>query len=203
MKIFDVVGTFKSKIYYVSHDLIFIYFSELFIYNINMNVKNELVIGIIGSVFIIFLTVFFAGQYKNQQDQFKKNSQSKTASQLNGLSQNIGTSLTFGEVLKHGSEVDCWLIINNLVYDVSQYLILHPGGKDRIISYCGQDATSAYSTQGGKGSHSAIASGELEKLKIGQLNETINAAETSIRIQNNIKSINSSGRNESEEEDND
>ena len=168
-----------------------------------MNVKNELVIGIIGSVFTIFLTIFFVGQYKNQQDQFKKNSQGKTASQLSDLSQNIGTSLTVGEVLKHGSEVDCWLIINNTVYDVSQYLILHPGGKDRIIPYCGQDATSAYSTQGGKGSHSVIANGELEKLKIGQLNETVNVTETNIRIQNDIKSINSSGRNEREGEDDD
>lgn len=168
-----------------------------------MELKRELIIGVVGSVLIIFLTIFYVGQYRNQQDQFKKNSQSKTASQLTDLSQNIGTSLTVGEVSKHGSEVDCWLIINNSVYDVSQYLLLHPGGKDRIIPYCGQDATSAYSTQGGKGSHSAIAGGELEKLKIGQLNETINTAETSIRIQNNIKSINSSSRNEREREDDD
>ena len=31
------------------------------------------------------------------------------------------------EVSKHGSEVDCWLIINNTVYDVGQYLMLITG----------------------------------------------------------------------------
>jgi len=168
-----------------------------------MNVKNELMIGIIGSVFVVFLTIFFVGQYKNQQDQFKKISQNKIADQKTDPSQNVGTTLTVEEVSKHQSESDCWLVINNSAYDVTQYLILHPGGKNRIIPYCGQDATSAYSTQGGKGSHSVIAAGELEKLKVGQLNETINAAETNIRIQNNIKSINSTGRNEREEEDDD
>jgi len=168
-----------------------------------MNVKNELIIGIIGSVLVVFLTIFFVGQYKNQQDQFKKNPQNKIASQASDLSQNIDTTLTVGEVSKHGSEGDCWLIINNAVYDATQYLNLHPGGKNRITSYCGQNATSAYSTLGGKGSHSAIADGELEKLKIGQLNETVNVTETNIRIQNDIKLINSSGRNEREIEDDD
>ncbi len=166
-----------------------------------MNVKNELVIGIIGSVFVVFLTIFFVSQYKNLQNQFEEGSKGKITTQKINPSQNISTNLTVEEISKHGSEVDCWLIINNSVYDVSQYLILHPGGKDRIIPYCGQDATSAYSTQGGKGSHSVIANGELEKLKIGQLNEIVNITETNIRIQNDIKSIKSSGKNEKERED--
>jgi len=35
----------------------------LFTYNLNMNVKNELIIGIIGSVLIIFLIVFYISQF--------------------------------------------------------------------------------------------------------------------------------------------
>lgn len=168
-----------------------------------MDIKKELIFGIIGSVLVILLTIYYVGQYKNQRGLYKKSSQRKTASQSADPSQNVGTSLTVDEVSKHGSPSDCWLIISNSVYDVTQFLTLHPGGKNRIIPYCGQDATSAYSTKGGKGSHSVIADGDLVKLKIGQLNETINPTEANIRIQNDIKSIKSSEKKEREKEDDD
>jgi len=168
-----------------------------------MNIKNELIIGIIGSIIIIVLTVFYVNQYQSQQDQFDKNSQNKIASQNVKPQQNLDTVLTVEEVAKHNSANDCWFIIENAAYDVTQYLSLHPGGKNRIIPFCGQDATVAYSTMGGKGSHSLFADNELSKLKIGQINENVNIEDISNQIQNNIELINSSGRNEREREDDD
>ena len=76
------------------------------------------------------------------------------------------------EVKKHTMSSDCWLIIESNVYDVSQYLSLHPGGADRITPYCGQDATTAFLTQGGRGSHSAQAVAQLGLLLLGPLNST-------------------------------
>lgn len=162
-----------------------------------MDVKKELIIGGIGATLIIFLTFFYFNQYKN----LNKSSLIKSPDITKPST--IMTDLTVEEVTKHGSENDCWLIINNSVYGVTQFLTLHPGGKNRIIPYCGQDASVAFSTKGGKGSHSTIADGDLKKLKIGQLNETVDITETDNRIQNDIKSIRNLEKNEREKDDDD
>lgn len=38
----------------------------------------------------------------------------------------------------------CWVIINNKVYDVTEFLPEHPGGKSIILKYAGKDATAVY-----------------------------------------------------------
>ena len=35
---------------------------------------------------------------------------------------------TLSEVKTHCKPEDCWVVINELVYDVTQFLKLHPGG---------------------------------------------------------------------------
>jgi cytochrome b involved in lipid metabolism len=161
-----------------------------------MNVKNELIIGIAGSVLIIFLTIFYSNQYKKQREQFNKIAPANNITQSSSNSNNVlsNVSLTNNEVAKHNSVNDCWIIIQGSVYNVTQYLSLHPGGSDRIIPFCGQDATSAYATKGGNGTHSSQADADLSKLKLGQLNETVNITNTGNQIKNNINLINSSGR---------
>jgi hypothetical protein len=79
-------------------------------------------------------------------------------------------ALTAAEVAKHNSSSDCWLIIENKVYDVSEYLGTHPGGRDIIIQYCGTEATHAFETKGGFGAnHSKIAWSHLDSLYLGDL----------------------------------
>jgi cytochrome b involved in lipid metabolism len=55
---------------------------------------------------------------------------------------------TVDEVAKHASEDDCWVIvtgvahrsgIGNFVYDVTQFLQDHPGGKKVIMTYAGRE----------------------------------------------------------------
>ncbi|KAH8155498.1 uncharacterized protein LAJ45_00508 [Morchella importuna] len=48
------------------------------------------------------------------------------------------------EVAKHNSRESCWVIINNVVYDVTYFLDSHPGGSKIILKLAGQDATSEY-----------------------------------------------------------
>ncbi|HBC70780.1 TPA: hypothetical protein DCZ46_02355 [Candidatus Campbellbacteria bacterium] len=48
---------------------------------------------------------------------------------------------TTTEVAKHSSESDCWVIINEKVYDLTSYIPMHPGGQSEIINRCGGDAT--------------------------------------------------------------
>jgi len=48
------------------------------------------------------------------------------------------------EVAKHNKEDDCWVIINNEVYNVTDFLEDHPGGKEAIMLFAGQDATESF-----------------------------------------------------------
>eukprot|EP00003_Mantamonas_plastica_P012930 TRINITY_DN2290_c3_g1_i1.p2 TRINITY_DN2290_c3_g1~~TRINITY_DN2290_c3_g1_i1.p2 ORF type:complete len:165 (+),score=69.42 TRINITY_DN2290_c3_g1_i1:54-548(+) len=43
------------------------------------------------------------------------------------------------EVAKHNTKEDCWMVINNKVYDVTEYVPDHQGGEDAISRYAGQD----------------------------------------------------------------
>jgi len=48
---------------------------------------------------------------------------------------------TMDEVKKHTTDKDCWVILHNEVYDVTNFLNDHPGGKKAIMLYAGKDAT--------------------------------------------------------------
>uniref|UniRef100_A0A3Q0KLZ3 Fatty acid desaturase, putative n=1 Tax=Schistosoma mansoni TaxID=6183 RepID=A0A3Q0KLZ3_SCHMA len=50
----------------------------------------------------------------------------------------------WGEVKKHQSLKDRWIVIDNKVYDVSSWQNKHPGGRKVIGHYAGQDATGAF-----------------------------------------------------------
>eukprot|EP01117_Protostelium_nocturnum_P006938 TRINITY_DN2486_c0_g1_i2.p1 TRINITY_DN2486_c0_g1~~TRINITY_DN2486_c0_g1_i2.p1 ORF type:complete len:251 (+),score=57.31 TRINITY_DN2486_c0_g1_i2:143-895(+) len=45
------------------------------------------------------------------------------------------------EVALHNTEDDCWIIVNNCVYDITAYFSFHPGGKRALIKFAGRDAT--------------------------------------------------------------
>lgn len=81
--------------------------------------------------------------------------------------------LTTAEVAKHNSGNSCWLIISNKVYDVTAYIGSHPGGAARILNYCGKEATTAFQTQGGGGSHSSFAYNTLGNYYLGSLNTNV------------------------------
>ncbi|THU91749.1 hypothetical protein K435DRAFT_968000 [Dendrothele bispora CBS 962.96] len=51
---------------------------------------------------------------------------------------------TLQQVAEHNNPSSCWVIINNQVYDVSDFLSEHPGGSSIILKYAGRDATLAY-----------------------------------------------------------
>lgn len=61
----------------------------------------------------------------------------------------------------------CFIVIDEFVYDVTEFLDDHPGGSDTILEFIGRDATSAFD---GKG-HSKEAYAMLEEYKVGQIEE--------------------------------
>ncbi|PCH43547.1 Flavocytochrome c [Wolfiporia cocos MD-104 SS10] len=53
-------------------------------------------------------------------------------------------SFTAEEVAKHKSKDDIWVIIDNQVLDVTNFLPDHPGGEKAIILFAGRDATEEF-----------------------------------------------------------
>ena len=51
---------------------------------------------------------------------------------------------TLADVQKHTSEDDCWVVLHGEVYNVSDFLEDHPGGKKAIMLYAGKDATKEF-----------------------------------------------------------
>ncbi len=128
-----------------------------------MNIKSELMIGISTIIIILIITAFF----------FQKSSQ-KVAS-LKNVTITPSTYiklLTESEIQNHSSDADCWIVLENRVYDVTAYISKHPGGERRILQFCGQDATDAFNTRGGEGSHSNDAVNLLNNFYIGDVRKS-------------------------------
>ncbi len=95
-----------------------------------------------------------------------------SANKITGTQQKI--TLTPEVVAQHNSENDCWLIINNKVYDVTDYIPSHPGGKNEILPFCGKEATQAFQTKGSKGeNHTDFAYSLLNSFYIGDIGQEI------------------------------
>ena len=45
------------------------------------------------------------------------------------------------QVAQHKSKGDCWIIVNDGVYDMSEFMSVHPGGAGLIMSVAGKDAS--------------------------------------------------------------
>ena len=69
------------------------------------------------------------------------------------VNNNNTTAVTSADVAKHNTSGDCWLVVSGAVYNVTNFIPIHTGGANQIIPFCGKDATSAFATKNGRGSH--------------------------------------------------
>lgn len=158
-------------------------------YNIVMDTAKELWIGVsLTILFIVVTVILFAGypisttklvtgivptiQLRNDDNE---NENSLVPTQIATTTvpspKPTATSATIGysvsEVAKHSTQNDCWLIIGNGVYNVTNYLFVHPGGANQIIPYCGADATAVFQSIGRHGSSRTQT--DLSSVYIGPL----------------------------------
>jgi len=76
------------------------------------------------------------------------------------------TVFTPAQVKEHNHESSAWLTIEGYVYDVTTFLVEHPGGKEIVLSRLGTDATSVF-TDDSLHTHSNTAFSMLARYRIG------------------------------------
>lgn len=77
-----------------------------------------------------------------------------------------GEEIAFSEVEDNDSADSCWAVIDQNVYDLTDWVDDHPGGGDRIENICGTDATGDFTQQHGGESG---PEGQLDQFEIGVL----------------------------------
>jgi cytochrome b involved in lipid metabolism len=92
----------------------------------------------------------------------------------------VNIILNVQEIAKHSTISNCWIIMNNKVYNITNYLMSHPGGVGAISPYCGKDGTQAF--QGLP--HSPYASTLLNSYFVGNLNQTATIQQVQQNAQN-------------------
>lgn len=53
-------------------------------------------------------------------------------------------TFTASDVASHNGAASCYTIISGVVYDVTAFVNMHPGGKGAILSICGVDGTEKF-----------------------------------------------------------
>ncbi|AKS41160.1 cytochrome b5 domain-containing protein [Wenzhouxiangella marina] len=78
---------------------------------------------------------------------------------------------TLAEVAEHASLDDCWMAIEGVVYDFTDYVPAHPTPPTVLAPWCGREATEGMRTKGYGRDHSEAAWTLAERYRIGRLAE--------------------------------
>ena len=62
----------------------------------------------------------------------------KTNPHIHSIGQGV---FSWEEIRKHNKADDCWLVVDERVYDVTSFLAHHPAGSEAILRHAGQDST--------------------------------------------------------------
>lgn len=74
---------------------------------------------------------------------------------------------TLEDVSQHQKLEDCWIVRNDLVYDVSTFLNDHPGGEDVILEWAGKDVNDVM--RNGEHEHSDAAFEMMAEYLVGRI----------------------------------
>lgn len=131
--------------------------------------KKEILISLLIGIVVIGTSVTIA--FSQPRRTVQKNSSpspiimvSKQKSMM--MPRSITPIYTLTQVAEHLNATSCWTAINGDVYDLTSWIMEHPGGEGAILSICGKDGSAAFNGQhGDQGQPEQI----LATFKIGTL----------------------------------
>ncbi len=135
----------------------------------------KIIIGVVWTGIFVLFVIFYTSQNPVAKN-IKNNPSVNSSANSPGSPANI--SLTLSEINRHNLAADCWMIISNKVYDLTNYLKAHPGGPSAISPYCGKDGTSAFATKDIGRPHSPSANSLLVSFYLGDIGQTIGNQQT-------------------------
>jgi cytochrome b involved in lipid metabolism/monoamine oxidase len=100
----------------------------------------------------------------NHANHNRKTHKHTPISPVTGIAGGGNGKYKLNDVAKHNKKTDAWIVINNIVADITDWIPNHPGG-DIIMKGVGKNATQLFKSIG----HDATALKMLNKYKIGTL----------------------------------
>jgi len=82
---------------------------------------------------------------------------------------NTPTTISLLDVAKHNTASDCWTVVGDKAYNITNLLPNHPGGIEKMKVFCGTDSTVAFNTRAGNGPHPQKAQESLNNYYLGNL----------------------------------
>lgn len=102
----------------------------------------------------------------------------------------LSYAYTVEDIAQHDTEDDCWMIYDNGVYDLTNYLDDHDRYLD-IREWCGGDITEAFETKDGiSQDHRSSSYALLEEFRIGDIETTNNTDEVTTEGESSLISEN-------------
>ena len=85
------------------------------------------------------------------------------------ISSQISTKITQQEFQKHFTKKDCWVSFEKKVYDITTFLLIHPGGQQSLSRFCSREIDKASSTHAGGPFGSIKIQDILQPFLVGEL----------------------------------
>ncbi|XP_064399084.1 cytochrome b5-like [Halichondria panicea] len=76
-------------------------------------------------------------------------------------------TFSWEEVNKHNNSESLWLVVHDIVYDVTKFMEEHPGGEEVLLEQAGKDSTGSFEDVG----HSPDAREMAESYRIGTVSQ--------------------------------
>lgn len=113
---------------------------------------------------ILIILILLAGAYlgytlysSSQATETNTKSENKISQESSSISEPVApkpdnnvsnsnnqTTYTISQVAEKNTRSACWTIVEDKVYDITNYIPNHPGGEDKILQICGKDGSQLF-----------------------------------------------------------